>query len=252
MPAAAPTTPDGYAPPAKSRELVKGVPFNTAMRTGQKYTDRFNRWDQTPKGKVDPSLCPGIYKLGNAVVFFEAKMAIDADGSPTPSVLASSGGANKHTSYEFPGNIGINAEIVPYFVVPAFDDPTRAKPGVPFEGSRDKFVTDFGMKHGNLGVVIFESKITGAIFADEGPAMKIGEASIKVHELIRKPPAPWKGDPANKVLKDASEEKGVLYFIFTDTAFDINDFGVDKQQEMADAIQTAAMARFHQLSTAGT
>jgi len=250
MPPASPTTPDRYSPPVKSRGLLTGVPFDRATRAGQKYTDRFKRWDVTPKGRVDPSLCPGIYNFDGGVVFFEAKMAIDADGSPTQSVLDSSGGANKHTSYEFPGSIGINAEVVPYYVVPTFDDPARARPNVPFEGSGDRFVVDFGMKHGNLGVVIFEDRITGAIFADEGPAMKLGEASIRVHEIIRKPPAPWKGDPANKVLKDASEEKGVLYFIFTDTEFDINDFGVARQKEMADAIQTAAIVRFNQFKGA--
>ena len=80
--------------------------------------------------------------------------------------------------------------------------------------------------------------------------MKIGEASIRVHELIRKPGAPWKGNPANKVLLDASEEKGVLYFVFPDTQFDINTFKSNDQKNMADAIQKAAMDRFAKLNAA--
>jgi len=77
--------------------------------------------------------------------------------------------------------------------------------------------------------------------------MKIGEASIRVHELIRRRGSPWKGDPAKKILLDASEEKGVLYFVFNDALFDINTFGPDKQDEMAAAIHTAAMERFERV-----
>jgi Fungal chitosanase of glycosyl hydrolase group 75 len=243
------TTPDGYTPPPKSRELLAGVPFNLAERVGEKYTARFARWDKTKKGQDDPSLCRGLYRLPGAVLFWESKMAVDADGATTPSVLKSSSGSQEQTSYFFGDKkkTPVNAEIVPYFVVPTFDDPKLKKPGKPFEGSRDRFVKDFGLEHGNLGVVIFGSKITGAIFADEGPAMKIGEASIRVHELIRKPGAPWKGDPAKKILLDASEEKGVLYFVFPDTTFDIDTFGPTRQGEMAAAIHTAAMERFGKL-----
>jgi hypothetical protein len=77
--------------------------------------------------------------------------------------------------------------------------------------------------------------------------MKIGEASIRVHELLRKAPAPWKGDPANKILHDVSVPRGVLYFVFTDTSFDINTFGPNKQKQMAAAIHEAAMDRFTKL-----
>jgi hypothetical protein len=239
-------TPDGYKPPAKSQTLLSGVPFNLAARVGDKYTARFKRWDGKKEGKNDPSLCPGLYQFPNNVLFWESKMAVDADGATTPSVLKSSSGSQVNTSLCFSDKkrTPVNAEIVPYFVVPTFDDPKRASPSRPFEGSRDRFTDDFNLKLGNLGVVIFGDKITGAIFADEGPAMKIGEASIRVHELIRKPGAPWKGDPAKKILLDASEEKGVLYFVFNDTLFDIDTFGPSKQDAMAAAIQKAAAERF--------
>jgi hypothetical protein len=244
------TTPDGYTPPAKSQNTVGNVPFDRANRVGQKYTDRFARWDKTPHGRSDPSLCKGLYQFPTGELFWESKMAVDADGATTPSVLASSSGSQEKTSYFFGNGTPVNAEIVPYFVVPTFDDPKLARPGLPFEGSRDRFTSDFHLQHGNLGVVIFNGKITGAIFADEGPAMKIGEASIRVHELIRKPGAPWKGNPANKILLDASEESGVLYFVFPDTKFDINSFGPGKQDDMATAIQQAAMTRFGKLNAA--
>jgi len=234
--------------------LLTGVPFGAAERVGKNYSDRFDRWDAKEKKKKfsDPNMCRGLYRLSGGVLFWESKMAVDADGATTKSVLESSSGSQVSTSYCFndPKKTPVNAEIVPYFVVPTFDDPKRVKPGKPWEGSRDSFIDDFKLRHGNLGVVIFADKITGAIFADEGPAMKIGEASIRVHELIRKPGSPWKGDPKKKILLDASEEKGVLYFVFPDTMLDIDTFGPAKQAELAAAIHKAAMERFAQLKGA--
>ena len=246
-------TPDGYEPPAKSRKLLDGVRFDRVQRVGHKYTERFARWDATEAGRTDPSLCRGLYKFPDNVLFWESKMAVDADGATTPSVLKSSSGSQIKTSYCFSdaARTPVNAEIVPYFVVPTFDDPKRARPGKPFEGSRDRFTDDFALKLGHLGAVVFDGNIAGAIFADEGPAMKIGEASIRIHERIRKPGSPWKGDPANKILLDASEEKGVLYFVFNDTPFDINAFGPARQHDMATAIHEAAMARFEKMREVG-
>lgn len=227
------STPDGYRPPAASLGVLTGVPFDRAVRVGTKFTDRFLATDQT-KGRADPSRCKGLYNLPGNVLFWESKMAIDADGSPTPSVLASSSGSNEHTSLEFAHQAAaINPEAVPYFVLPEGD-----------------FVKEFGIKLGALGVVIFGDKIAGAIFADEGPPSKIGEASIRVHELVRGAAAPWKGDPANKIIRDVSVEQGVLYFVFPSTHFDIDEFGPARQTDMAAAIHAAAMAEFGRLKAA--
>jgi hypothetical protein len=132
-------------------------------------------------------------------------------------------------------------------VIPTCDDPAKVKQGRPYEGSQDSFGRDFGLRHGNLGVVVYRDKTVGAIFADEGPAMRIGEASVRVHEMLRDPPAAWKGNPANKILLDASVPSGVLYFVFVDTVFDINQFLPNQQDELADAVQTAALDRFELL-----
>jgi subtilisin family serine protease len=229
--------PDGYAPPPASRGQLDGVPFDQAIRVGDKFSDRFRDWDHTPKGRIDPNRCKGLYRLPGAVLFWESKMAIDADGSPTPSVLASSSGSSPHTSLTFSHTAGdtnaINAEVVPYFVLPKGD-----------------FVDEFGIELGTLGVILFEDRMTGAIFADEGPRDKIGEASIRVHELVRGDAAPWKGNPADKILRDVSVEKGVLYFVFPNVRFDADAFGPNRQEEMASSIHTAAMAEFNRLKAA--
>jgi len=229
--AAAAAAPGGYEPPASSLSQVVGVPFDQAVPVGTKFTDRFSVWDRTPKGRVDPSRCKGLYRLPGGVLFWESKMAIDADGSPTASVLASSSGSNQHTSLEFSHPAGaINSEVVPYFVLPKGD-----------------FVDEFGITLGTLGIVIFEGKITGAIFADEGPTDKIDDAPIRVHELVRGASAPWKGKTTKKIIRDVSVEQGVLYFVFPNARFDVNDFGPRRQKEMADAIHAAAMVEFDRL-----
>jgi N-acetylmuramoyl-L-alanine amidase len=251
VPLPALTTPDGYSPPKSSAPVLQSIPFSRAIRVGQAYSDRFDRWDalELKKESSDPNRCRGLYKLPGDVLFWESKMAIDADGSTTPSVLQSSGGSNSHTSLHFADtkSTAVDAEVVPYFVIPTYDDPAKVGSGQPYEGSMDSFVKDFGLRHGNLGVIVYGDRMVGAIFADEGPAMKIGEASIRVHEKLRDPPAPWQGDPADKVLHDVGPEAGVLYFVFVDTVFDINQFSPNQQDKLAVAIQKAALARFEAL-----
>jgi len=232
--AAAAGTPDGYVVPPASRTVTAGVPFNKATRVGKEFTETFDSWDVTPKGSRDPSLCRGLYKLPDGTLFWESKMAIDADGSPRQSVLDSSSGSSPNTSLRFAsGSKSINSEVVPYFVLPLGD-----------------FTNQFGIGLGALGVVMLGNKWTGAIFADAGPSQKIGEASIKVHEQLVGPQRTWRDYPANTRVRDASIERGVLYFVFPETHFDIDAFGPNRQAEMANAIQAAATERFSKLGGA--
>jgi hypothetical protein len=223
--------------PVASRPLLKDIPIDRAVEVGQHLKARFDAWDQTPKGRNDPSLCKGLFRLPSGALFWQSKMAIDADGSPTASVLASSSGSNPHTSLEFANpRKAINPEVVPYFVLP-----------------QGEFDDAFHIALGTLGVVIYKGNITGAIYADAGPAQKIGEASIRVHELIVSPKSPWKGNPADKIIRDVSIDKGVVYIVFPGLQFDITPYKpgtLAKQRDMAAAIHTAAMAAFEQLKAA--
>jgi hypothetical protein len=227
--------------------LLKGVRFDKANHVGEKYAARFARWDALPASGKDPNRFKVLLEIPNGnqqpALYWDAKMAVDADGA-SPEVRKQSSGASKDTSYHFSDGTGLNAEVVPYFVVPTFDDPAKVGPGRPWEGSGDSFVDDMHLRLGNLGVVIFGSKVCGAIFGDEGPPMKIGEASIRVHERIRRPPPPWKGDPAKKILKDASEEENVLYLVFRDASRDIEKFGSGKQKALGEKTHKQGIAAF--------
>jgi hypothetical protein len=76
---------------------------------------------------------------------------------------------------------------------------------------------------GDVVMVIFGDKMAAALAGDIGPTEKIGEGSIRLHELLH-PPAP---DPcvrrdANgfcQRIRDASIGEDVLFFAFPGSAF---------------------------------
>jgi hypothetical protein len=252
-------TPDGYSPPAASQGLLANVRFDKAVRVGRNYSDRFARWDKHVGDRHDPSNCRGIYEIPNGMrkpaVFWESKMAVDTDGATR--IPGDTGTHQSQTSLMFKDGIAIDALTVPYFVVPSVDkisvDPRHRKtfPAGPWEDSGDSFESDFKIKLGNLGVIAFRGTMTGALFADTGPGMKIGEASIRVHELVRGPSHPWQGSvPRQKLDPNDGATDKILYLIFRDAFFDIEQFGSSRQDEMSNAIQEGGRKAFQEFVAA--
>lgn len=252
-----------YQPPERSLGAVAGVPFAKATRVGRTFAKRFDGWDAEERARmkkaedesrrtgkkvhvsIDENKCRGLYQFQDGTLFWESKMALCTDGARRKEA----GGDAAHrsdTSHRFsPSKEAVDAELVPYVVVPTYDDPEKAKTRRDFAGSKQSFVKDFRLEHGNLGVVMFEGRRAGVIFADEGPARKIGETSIRVHELIRKSPHPWQ-DNERKKLEDSGVDNGVLYFIFPGTKIDINQFGpaLEAQRQLAKEIEKRALSEF--------
>ncbi len=202
----------GFEVPSKSAPLLKGIDFDTAESVGANFVEKFATADKGSDSSRgikdahrDPSLCRQILRFPDGTIFFSAKMAIDSDGSPRAGAMDDTGDPNTSQRYLDKKRTSINAEEVPYFVLPQFD-----------KFAKEDFISDLGLKLGDYGVVIHNDKITGAFVADEGPFYKIGEASIRVHELLEPPPAPWK-TAAKKRIRDASVERDVLYFVFPRT-----------------------------------
>ena len=75
---------DGYTPPAASAALLSGLDFSKASADkGKKYRAAYVAADADPRlAKGDPSNCKALLQFPKAL-FFEAKMAICADGSPS-------------------------------------------------------------------------------------------------------------------------------------------------------------------------
>jgi hypothetical protein len=125
-------------------------------------------------------------------------MEIDADGSPNARTLDPHYGQTA-TSLVYPGTDGkgyVDAEMVPYIVLPA------------------GFYTQYGVQLGDLAAVVYRGEICFAVFADVGPAHKIGEGSIRLaEELGHHPWRSWTGSE-NFSTHGGISEKEVVYVIF--------------------------------------
>jgi hypothetical protein len=201
-----------FEPPAASRALLDGVDFGAAVAVARDCKDAFDADDARP-GNRDPSRCKALLRFENGTVFWSSKMAIDADGPAAgPGRLSgsqldpSNDEGQDGTAYQFPERgPSLASEVVPYAVLPG--------------GS---FREQTGLALGDVVMVIFGDKMAGALAGDIGPAKKIGEGSIRLHELLH-PPAP---DPCTRRdangfcqrIRDASVAEDVLFFAFPGSA----------------------------------
>jgi len=220
------STPGTYAPPAGSAVLFQNVDFSKASASeGAKYRHAYGVADADPHlAKSDPSNCRALLKFPNAV-FFEAKMAICADGSPRALQIDSPFGQTG-TAFTFPKttNAFFNAEEVPYIVLPG-------------KASERDFVGDFGIGKLDVGVVIANGRMTPAFYGEVGPVFRIGEASIKVHENL---PVkfPWT-TAEKKHVRNASVPGEILYVIFPGSAVTRSQ-GMSTEDWLAATLQMAS------------
>jgi hypothetical protein len=222
------TAPDGYEPPRQSEKALKGISFGKTKQApkAQHYLAAFAAADQLPKYKKDPSNCKTLLQFSNGTIYYDAKMAIDADGSPRAKSIDDAGQID--TSHHFPNDAPFNAETIPYIVLP-------------LSKNSETFIEDMGLALGDLAVVIYKNEIAPAIFADEGPVSRIGEGSIHLHELLPVH-SPWSDADRTQVF-DSSVEGDVLVFVFAGSNIDDQltpDNAVEK-------IGKAALERFNEL-----
>ena len=127
-------------------------------------------------------------------------------GRPQGSQVACACGQDDTTFHFTDTGAGLPSESVPYIVLPL-----------------GTFRKNTGLAIGDLAVVIYKDKITAAICGDLGPAKKIGEGSIRLHESLH-PPAPdpcslRQADGSCKRILNASITEDVLFFVFPGTEF---------------------------------
>ncbi len=209
-----------FKPPAASKRHVQGIDFATASNFAKDAKARFDALDEEPDEK-DPSLCKALLKFPgrNGPVFWSSKMAIDADGpSAGPGRLPGSkldpnnGPDQDRTSYKPYDKKGLPSETASYIVLPQ-------------SGLNSNKPFDPAVSLGDMAIVIFKGKITAAVCGDLGPHVKIGEASIRVHESLFdavdcKDPC-TKRDAKGYCLRtrNSSVTEDVLYFVFPNSAF---------------------------------
>ena len=199
-----------YAPPAATLGAVEGVKFDGEL-VGEKFRSRFSECDteNTCDGKALKNGCRSdrnrnsiLLKLEGGAIFFDAKMGLDADGSPYSK--ATPGQTDQpETALRYPldGKPSINSDRVPFIVIPL--------------GGFDKAL---GVRVGDVAAVIRGTKRIYAVVADQGPTCKIGEGSIRLHELLAHPVCKERAANGDCVrLRNAGIEGDVLYFIFPGT-----------------------------------
>lgn len=108
-------------------------------------------------------------------VYMRARMDIDADGSPRARQIDPTG--QTKTSMRYTDGSSVNAEEVPYMVLPGGQ------------------YSQFGIKLGDMCLVRNKEngKVAVAVFADVGPRQKRGEGSIKLAEELGINPSPTRG-----------------------------------------------------------
>ncbi|HEY0525957.1 MAG TPA: glycoside hydrolase family 75 protein [Stellaceae bacterium] len=204
-----------YTPPPASLPVVDGIDFASGEPTGEKYRARFDECDagNTCDGKPlryscrnDPNRNHALLRLKDRVVFYDAKMGLDADGSPyARNTPGQTDQAETSFRYPLPGKPSVDADKVPYVAIPG-----------------GGFAGDLGVETGDVAAVVHRDKVVYALVADIGPACKIGEGSIQLHERLGHKVCTArnvKGECTK--LSDNSIERDVLYFVFPGSHKDI-------------------------------
>lgn len=148
-----------------------------------------------------------LNRYADGTVVFNAKAAVDADGSP---VIGGSGWPNNvQTWLTFDRGSQdnfVNAETVPFVVLPL----AAPKVGI-------SLMKDTGIGKGDLAVVVKGDHCSFAVVGDAGPWFRLGEASLRTHEDLGNPQCAEVGQSPCRRLKKGSGvgiASGVTYIIF--------------------------------------
>jgi hypothetical protein len=177
----------------------------------------------------DPSRCAQILQFPNKTVFWSSKLAVDADGI-NGTTLDPDDGQND-TSYHIHGS-ALNAAIHPFAVLPL-----------------GAFGTETGLSLGDVAVVVYKDYMTGCIFGDLGPSYRLGEGSIRLHELLM-PAAPdcchRNADGTCARIIDVSIGSDVMFFGFPGSAFGAGELSSDTLEATVTARAAQLFAALHQ------
>jgi glycosyl hydrolase group 75 (putative chitosanase) len=199
-----------FTPPIAAATALEGVNFN-GQPVGEKFRSRFSECDtkNTCDGKTlkygcssDRNRNSALLRLKGGTIFYDGKMGLDADGSPySQKTPGKTDQPQTSLRYELPGRPSINADRVPFIVIPL-----------------GGFDSALGVQVGDVAAVVYNGKRVFAVVADQGPVCKIGEGSIQLHEMLDHSVCKERASNGDCLkLRNAGIERGVLYFIFPGT-----------------------------------
>jgi len=185
-----------YNPPQASADALKGIDLS-GDPIAQSFKQAFGACDHG-NGKPqcngnDPNRNTTVLKLKSGAVLFDAKMAVDNDGSP----FAGKPPSQPITSLLYPDGKSLNADKIRYVAV---------------SGGFDK-ATGFAL--GDVAAVVYKDKVAFAIIGDHSKSYRIGEGSVALHTALGhdgcREPAP---DGNCKRPRNDSISSGVTYIVF--------------------------------------
>jgi hypothetical protein len=221
-----------FVPPSLRLPLLQGVDFSAAVNCTPEAKARFDAFDASAAGRSDPNRCKALLQFPNGgPVFWSSKMAVDADGPPAGPGLPNGrqldpGSGQVDTTLHFSDGGGLPSATIPYIVLP--------------QGRAGKsFHPDLAI--GDLAIVIFGDRVTAAVCGDLGPAKKIGEASIRVHENLRQrglpDPCSTRDQDGNCLrIRNASVGQDVLFFVFPNSSITTHLTKANAQNKIAEAV----------------
>jgi hypothetical protein len=161
----------------------------------------------------DPNSVKYIRRFSDGTVVLNAKMSVDADGSPVSAGPNASPSDQPMTWLEFDRRSErhfVNSEDVPYVVVPT----DFARAGISFQ-------RDTGLDQGDLALVIRGDKCSVGVVGDSGPYFRIGEASLRAHADLGNPQCAVSGQyPCRKLVAGGTGRSiptDVTYILFPGT-----------------------------------
>lgn len=209
-----------YSVPPVDAKTLHSVDFSQAQPVDPQLTALYQACDQKQdRGgcSSDPAHNTAVLRFPDGTVFFDAKMAIDADGSVLSKRAEHPN--QPETSFRYPA--AVNPESAT-----GTRDPYATGPGPSLDAERVPYVVmplgDFrretGVSLGDLAAVVKDGQVHFAIVGDLGPRTHIGEASMKLHmEFGRKICTTFDESGNCSTFTDTSLDPPVLYFFFPDT-----------------------------------
>ena len=202
--------------------LNHGSDMKTSIGGGKTWKALFDECDQTDQfagqalpqhqGKplrcsTDPNRVAFISRYPDGTVVFNAKAAVDADGSP---VVGGSGWPNNVQTWltydKGSQDTFVNAEEVPFIVLP-----------LPAKAAGISLMRDMGVGKGDLAVVVSGGRCSFALLGDAGPWFRLGEISMRAHEELGNPQCRNPDERPCKRLKGGSGvgiKDDVTYIVF--------------------------------------
>lgn len=227
-----------YTPPQSSAEVTKKIDFKTAKVTGSQFTLAYRACDQVAGKtgcKSDPNSNSVILLFPDETIFFDAKLAIDADGSSFSKIHSFPN--QPETSLRYSDGTSLDAEQISYVVIPL-----------------GPFGPKLGAHLGDVAAIVKDGHVAYAIVGDEGPAKRIGEGSIRLHEGLGRDVCIERDSQHHcSKIRAISTAPPVLFFIFHDSHEEFIDKSTGRlktdvsPQNLSQRVVEAASRKFQSL-----